>query len=163
MSTSLSARGGPGTVAGWRGHTTVGLARREDRVGISGCDSKAMGEDEYEAVESSGSKVMCFRTPQLTGCKKRQKSRARHGDGGPSLPEMAELSVRLDPMGLSWRRPTSSCCQSPWSRETDFWSGADGAISGRGSNRLDVRCEVPIEGGGFGCLLCGSRLLEVAR
>ena len=119
MSTSLfSARGGAGTVAGWRGHTTVGL-RYRDAI------ARLRGERRVRNSREFGVQSDIFRTPQLTGCKKRGrkqgKAKARHGDGGPvgagdggAVGAFRSNGVVLQHARSSWRRPTRSCCQSPW-------------------------------------------------
>lgn len=79
------------------------------------------------------------------------------------MPEMAELVGAFRSNGVlqharssSWRRPTRTCCQSPWSRARKrLWFEADGAISGP----MGVRREVPIEGGVSGACT-GSKLRE---
>lgn len=70
MSTSFSARGGPGTMAGWRATRRQGRRDVEDKAGMSGCDRKATGEDEYGSSRGFfGVSREIFGTPQLTGCK----------------------------------------------------------------------------------------------
>lgn len=89
-------------------------------------------------------------------------------NGGPSLPEMAELSVRLDPMGLCYSTRAHpggvqrelGVSRPGAGRETDSDLGRvqmeRSPVEGPTDSRSDARFQ---SGEGvFGCLLCGSRL-----
>ncbi|KHE86744.1 hypothetical protein GE21DRAFT_1065369 [Neurospora crassa] len=144
--------------AGWSATRRYG--RQEDNVEILGSDRRATEQKKRKSTKQSRIRGprWDFSRSAVDGMQKLEgkvgeneaESRARHSDGGPSLPEMAELVGAFRSNGVlqharssSWRRPTRNLLSVALEQRKRLWSEADGAISGP----MGVRREVPIEGG----------------